>query len=102
MTPRQRRDWILAHMRERPRESFDVLNSDFVYAYAEATDAPVALQMFGAPKCQQLGRDLGELHKRGHLKRNATGLPAGDSSMGFPKWVYCYRLRAIESDYLPD
>lgn len=102
MTPSQRRDWILAYMRERPREALDVLNSDFVYAYAEATDAPTALQMLGAPKCPQLGRDLGELHKRGYLKRHATGLPAGDSGMGFPKWVYCYRLRSIESDYRAD
>ena len=92
MKPEDRQNWILNRMREHPMESVDVLNSGFVNAYADFTGAKTILQFFGAHKCPQLGRDLAALMDRGLLRRAAIGLPPGDASMGFPKWVYSYRL----------
>lgn len=97
MKPKERQEWIAAWLRERnnrggSEERVDVLYSDFVIDYIEATGASSKLQMFGAPKCPQLGRDLGAMHAAGILKRHATGLSPGDASMGFPKWVWSYHL----------
>lgn len=94
MTPQDRYQWIEAWMRQEPlaRASVDVLDSEFVYAYAEATNARMALMSIGSPKCKQLGRDLGAMFSSGRLKRQAVGLPSGDASMGFPKWTYSYSL----------
>ena len=68
----------------------DVLNADFVNWYIDATGADYQFMMYGAHKCKQLSRDLGEMHAAGILTRNAYGLPG--AGMGFPKWVYLYRL----------
>jgi len=76
------------------RACVDVLDSDFVCAYADATKAQVTFMHVGAPKCKQLARDLGAMFAAGKLTRSATGLPSGDASMGFPKWVYTYGLPA--------
>lgn len=70
----------------------DVLNKHFVECYVDATGAKEVVQFFGAPKCPQLGRDLGQMYRMGTLKRHATGLAPGDSYMGFPKWVWSYQL----------
>lgn len=96
MKPIDRQQWIEAWMREGTpeRECVDILNNDFVCAYAEATEAQVTPVRFGAPKCKQLARDLGAMFAAGKLTRSATGMPSGDSSMGFPKWVYSYGLPA--------
>ena len=74
-------------------ESVDVLNSEFVDDYSRATEAETSRMTIGAAKCKQLGRDLSHLYRNGRLDRYSTGLPAGDSSMGFPKWVYTYQLK---------
>lgn len=92
MKPEERQQWILNWLRERPLMSVDVLNADFVYAYAEHTGTKTVPQFFGAPKCQHLGRDLSALRDGGLLRRSTVGLPSGDAAMGFPKWVYCYRI----------
>lgn len=94
MTPTERQQWIVEWMNAGVpgRESVDVLDSDFVCAYADATKAVVILMHVGAPKCKQLSRDLGAMFTAGKLARTTTGLPAGDASMGFPKWVYTYGL----------
>lgn len=92
MKPEDRQQWILNWMRQRPTERVDVLNADFVDAYAAHTKAKTLPQFFGAAKCSQLGRDLSALKDSGHLQRTAIGLPSGDASMGFPKWIYCYRF----------
>jgi hypothetical protein len=103
MRPARRYAWLLAYLDEKQRElsasglsvaaRVDILDRDFVDAYADATGAACKLQMFGAHSCPQLGRDLGALHRAGYLKRTPTGLPAGDAAMGFPKWVYSYSRR---------
>lgn len=95
MTPNDRYRWILNYMQRGHGRSVDVLYSDFVCDYIEATGAKSVLQIFGAPKCPQLGRDLGAMYQAGILDRYATGLPSGDAAMGFPKWVYTYRIRDV-------
>ena len=97
MSPRDRYQWIEAWMREEPlaRAFVDVLNTDFIYEYAEATNAKLEPMLIGAPKCKQLGRDLGAMFSSGKLKRQAVGLSAGDASMGFPKWTYSYSLPKV-------
>lgn len=92
MTAVERQEWILNYFLGKPGSSADVLDVTFVEAYVEATGAKFVPQRFGAAKCRQLGRDLGELHAANKLRRVALGLPAGDASMGFPKWVYHYSL----------
>lgn len=70
--------------------SVDVLNADFVNWYIDTTGADYEFMMYGAHKCKQLSRDLGEMFSAGILARSAYGLPG--VGMGFPKWVYIYRL----------
>lgn len=93
MSPTDRQKWILSYMQRGHGRTVDVLYSDFVCDYMEATGTKGVAQFFGAPKCPQLGRDLGAMYSAGILDRDATGLPAGDAAMGFPKWVYTYRVR---------
>jgi hypothetical protein len=94
MKPFDRYQWIEAWLRRGETELrwVDILDSDFVLAYAEATHAQLVHMQVGAPKCKQLARDLGAMFAVGKLERAAVGMPAGDSSMGFPKWVYSYGL----------
>jgi len=66
----------------------DVLDSDLVCAYADVTGCEPTVLMVGAPKCPQLGRDLSAMYAAGKLERSVVGLGNGDSSIGFPKWVY--------------
>jgi hypothetical protein len=73
-----------------PGCSVDVLNSDFVTAYIEATGAPFVAQPFGADTCRQLGRDLSSMCKSGVLVRGRVGLV--EHYQGMPNWVYVYRL----------
>lgn len=80
-------DWIHKHGKA------DVLNSDLVWEYVEATQAMHNLQMFGAPRCRQLGVDLAALYRQGAADRRAVGIGDGLSSQGFPRWVWSYRLR---------
>ena len=67
----------------------DVLNTDFVCDYIEATNARCAIMPYGAPKCSQLGEDLTKMFRQGMLTRSKTGLE-GMAGMGFPRWVYTY------------
>ncbi len=92
MRPAEREQWILNWMRQRPSESVDVLNAEFVSEFIDATGCKSTVPLFGAEKCPQLGRDLGRLHSKGLLRRMPVGLQPGDASMGFPKWVWSYRL----------
>lgn len=98
MNRNERFAWIEAWMRsDRTRARVDVLDSELVLSYIEATGAKSSLQFIGAPKCKQLGSDLSAMFRAGILKRSPTGLPSGDSSMGFPKWVYVYSLKRAAS-----
>lgn len=89
-----RYQWLARWMAQGGAHQFaDVLDSDLVRAYVDATDAVCATGQIGAPRCPQLGRDLAAMYAAGRLLRKAVGLPAGDASMGFPKWVYSYSLK---------
>ncbi|APQ14717.1 hypothetical protein BJP27_24405 (plasmid) [Pseudomonas oryzihabitans] len=79
-----------------PDFSVDVLNSDFVTAYIEATGAPFVSQAFGADTCRQLGRDLSSMCKSGVLVRGRVGLV--EHYQGMPNWVYVYRLALGHDD----
>lgn len=91
VSPSDRHAWLEQWLTE--RRYGDVLDSELVLSYCEATGADSELMHIGSPRCRQLGRDLSAMYAMGRLKRSATGLPAGDSSMGFPKWVYYYSLK---------
>jgi hypothetical protein len=95
MCPAERYRWILGFMQRGHGRSVDILYSDFVCDYIDATGVNGVVQFFGAPKCPQFGRDLAAMFRAGILDRYATGLPTGDSAMGFPKWVYTYRIRDV-------
>lgn len=99
MKPIQRYEWLEQWMREGGEKAFaDVLDSDLVCAYADATGAMATVGMVGAPRCPQLGRDLAAMFSAGRLTRSPVGLPAGDASSGFPKWVYSYSLKDPKAD----
>lgn len=85
--------WIEQYLRESKERTVDVLDSDFVCGYVIAHKAGAAIQQLGAPRCPQLGKDMGRMFRLMRLDRSPTGLPPGDSGMGFPKWVYCYALK---------
>ncbi len=93
MKPDARHRWIMAYMKAFTYDvSVDILNSDFVYDYIEATGARVAHQPYGAPKCPQLARDLLQMKKDFRLTRKRVGVE-GMGGMGFPTWVWSYQLR---------
>lgn len=95
MKPTDRYAWIENHMRSDnllARGGVDILASDFVDAYIEATNASFIPKNWGAHGCPQLGRDLAAMHEAGTLKRGRVGLSNGAWQPGFPKWVYVYRL----------
>lgn len=89
-----KRNFILAWFRDNGGHNAraDILNADFVDAYAARTGAPVHLMPFGAHKCPDLSRTLTRMHFERDLERVTVGLP-GDSALGFPRWIYSYRLR---------
>ena len=92
MKPIDRQDWIAKYMKGRRRdERFDICDAEFVDAYIEATEAPFGATNYGANKCPQLGRDLSAMFNDGVLKRERMGID-GMAGMGFPRWVYLYRL----------
>lgn len=91
MRPTQRKKWLELEI-TKYEVGVDILNSDFVISYINATDEACSMQFFGAPKCATLGRDLAAMFRAAILNRNPVGIPDGLSSQGFPKWVYRYSL----------
>lgn len=98
MKPADRQAWIVEYIASQPGgvRHFDTLNAAFVDAYIDATGAswkPTALPN-SAFLCPRLAADLRALYDAGTLTRQAIGMSPGDAAMGFPKWVYSYRLAA--------
>jgi hypothetical protein len=93
MTPAERQQWIIDHLRNNcaPREHVDILNRDFVDWYSGDTGATAYGTMYGANKCPTLARDLAALAKARRLVRSRTGI-SGMAGTGFPRWVWAYRL----------
>lgn len=87
--PAQRRI-VLLRLAQR-EHTLDVVNRYAVDDYAAQTGAPVMVMPFGANKCPMMGRDLGAMFKDGLLCRHASGL-WNMAGMGFPRWVWSYRL----------
>lgn len=97
MKPSQRREWITEYIAKNGAGySVDILNSDFVSAYIEATGALFVPQVFGADTCRQLGRDLSCMFRSGSLVRGRVGLI--EHYQGMPNWVYVYRLPGAQGD----
>ncbi|WLJ71218.1 hypothetical protein [Sphingomonas phage Birtae] len=97
MASADRKDWIEEHMTQAAVEgerhvARDVLSRDFVDAYIEATNAAFRPTAYGAYKCPMLGRDLAEMVEEGRLRRTRIGIE-GLAGMGFPRWVWSYRIR---------
>jgi len=82
--------WILRYVRD--RGPVDMLNTDFVVSYAEAFGAALKWQTLGAPKCRELSAALGNLHWWRWIDRFTSGIGDGYSGMGFPKWIYSYKM----------
>lgn len=95
LPPAARYNWIEAYLRRGgtggTRMTVDVLNQQFVSDYLDATGAACKVMPYGADKCPQLGRDLGQMTKDGRLRRATIGVN-GTRSEGFPSWVYLYAL----------
>lgn len=88
--------WIEQWLSHQPLGlSVDVLDRDFVDDYVAATGARVKVMPYGADKCPQLGCDLSWMAARGRLLRSRTGI-CGLAGMGFPKWVWTYRLAGVQ------
>lgn len=96
MKPADRFEWIDRYLRENgaAKAAVDICDTMFVESYIEATNARHAVQMYGAPKCPQLGRDLAAMAKAYRLKRQHIGLE-GMGGMGFPTWVWSYRIHPV-------
>lgn len=91
--PLERRTWILEYLRLNASPAVDVLDSDFVDAYIEATGVSFTPTSIGAHRCSALGSDLSQLFAEGKLDRYTVSLK-GDAWMpGFPRWVYSYELK---------
>lgn len=97
LTPKEREAWLLKRIQEEPGGFVDVCNSAFVDDYIEATGASFRPTMYGAFKCAQLGRDLSRMATKGirRLKRSRTSLGDMGSGMGFPRWVWSYRVNPL-------
>lgn len=93
MKPEDRYQWIVNYLRGEGdgKGVVDICDCVFVEAYIEATGAKFTPTNYGAPKCPQLGRDLKEMHDSYILRRTREGLQ-GMAGMGFPTWVWSYRL----------
>lgn len=94
-----RYQWLMAWIQK--NGSTDVLNSDFVNDYIEATHAKHKPTCWGAYKCPMLGRDLAHMAKCSALKRGRLGLGT-NWQPGFPRWVWVYSVGHAAYLYAPN
>ena len=97
MKPFQRRDMIERLIRERFKSGVDVLNAEFVAAYAKSSGAKLSIMAYGAHSCPQLGADLSDMHKAGRLTRKRVGVPESDGA-GLPRWKFIYQIKETTND----
>lgn len=102
MTPKAREDWLIKRIQQEIGACVDVLNNDFVRDYIEAAGANYRETMWGAPKCPQLGKDLSRMATEwgARLKRSRTSLGDMGTGLGFPRWVWSYRVSPYWAEYL--
>ena len=89
MKPADRYQWLLKWIEQ--NGPADAVNRYLVDEYVRDTGAKCIAMPFGADKCKQLGRDLGDMYRSGVLHRYPAGI-SDMSAMGFPKWVWSYTL----------
>lgn len=87
--PIEEREDFIRQWLEKYRRA-DIMDRDFVRAYADFTGAKYQEAPYGAGWCRLLSRDLTWMFKSGQLKRTAMGIHEGYA--GMPNWVYSYRL----------
>ena len=103
MKPKQRYEWIEQYLLKQLQlhgkyaEGCNIVDRYFVDQYIEAVQCSFYPMYYGADKCPQLGRDLARMHKVGRLKRSRCGIE-GMAGMGFPRWVYIYKLPSKSID----
>lgn len=93
---KDRVDWIGRRIIENFPRCVDILDEKFVDDYIEGTGASFKPMMFGAHKCARFNEDLSRMFKDGWLDRSRVSISIG---MGFPNWVYSYRLSKIAETY---
>lgn len=81
-------------MQENSSRDWDILDTSFVERYIQETGVSFDPMPYGAPKCRTLGEDLSRMERERRVKRTVTPLPG--LGMGFPKWVYSYKLTPWE------
>lgn len=87
----KRRNAVLELIANNPDNSFDVCNRDFVDDFIALTGCPYRPTNFGAHKCKVLGQVMARMYREHLLSRNTNGL-LNLAGMGFPTWVYSYRM----------
>ena len=86
----KKQEWVIDYISK--NKVVDMLNQLFVDAYIEKFNPEYIVMPWGANKCQELSRLLGNLYSQGILKRNTIGTPYSIAGQGLPKWIYCYEL----------
>lgn len=77
----------------------DVLDAEFMCAFAEKFHCKYRLMSVGAPKVPLASQTLAAMHKAGLLERWSHGLSSFERQGGFPKWVYSYELAKPNKAY---
>lgn len=70
----------------------DVLDAEFMCAFAERFRCKYRLMSVGAPKVPLASQTLSSMFKAGLLERFVHGMSSFERQGGFPKWVYSYSL----------
>lgn len=92
MNPAQRRRWIEEWLLV-DNDWIDILNASFVEHYLEASGVKFYAMPYGAHKCPSLSRDLKAMCDAGTLVRTQTSIDGDMRRIGFPPWVWQYRLK---------
>lgn len=83
--------FVINYLKE--KEPFvDVLNQEFMTAFAVRFDCRIFRQTIGAPRVPLAGKTLSSMFKKGLLSRFVSGIDGYAGGIGFPKWVYTYQL----------
>ncbi len=77
--------WIINYIKQYTKGKISILNHDFVNKYIEKFKV-----LKRANICQDLTKQLREMHKKGILKKDIIGL--GIKQKGKPKWINIYML----------
>jgi hypothetical protein len=85
----ERREYITRYLLE--NHAVDIMCGPFIDKYSKDMEVKVVIQMWGPNGCPTLARDLKKMYEEGRLKRARIGL-GYNWAVGFPRWVWQYRL----------